>query len=153
MTRADGTFRVLGLAEGTYTIHVDLGFVKMKDPSAALASGKWSGIRAGAHDLRLVLSRAQSITGRVLGADGGPAQDAWVNAIDPEDAAGFMPVASTRSDNEGRFKLDVPAGMRVDLQANLEAKVAGTDVGEEWLATTTGVAAGATDVVLKLVKQ
>lgn len=95
-TAADGTFRLDGLAPGTYALRVEAPSLHpVVLPRVAVP-------RAGPLELRL--EPLATISGEVLGADGRPAAGAVVRAASPDHAA----EATTGAD--GRFTLSVPAG-------------------------------------------
>jgi RNA polymerase sigma factor (sigma-70 family) len=148
ITRGDGSFHIQGLDDGTYTIRVESFF----DGAEDLAIGRLSGIPAGSRDLTVLLPRAEWIAGTVLGPDGAPAADAQVQAADPgsDSAEWDWPEALARTDAQGRFRLKVRASCRV----NLTAFDAPREVDAGWEpglgAEANGIAAGASDVVLRL---
>ncbi len=92
----DGSFRLEGLAPGTYALRVEApGLHPLELPRVAVP-------RAGPLELRL--EPLATISGEVQGADGRPAAGAVVRAASPDHAAEAIAGA------DGRFTLSVPAG-------------------------------------------
>jgi hypothetical protein len=93
--------------------------------------------------------RSESISGRVLGADGAPVAGVVVTAVAPPAARGPsghdrppVPPVSARSDKDGDFRLELlEEHGRYDLTATR---------GTVAVAWRRGVAAGSTDVILRL---
>ncbi|HUS63461.1 MAG TPA: carboxypeptidase regulatory-like domain-containing protein [Kofleriaceae bacterium] len=92
VTRADGTFEVIGLRDGTYRVSVgdDRDHLKWADPEHAKEPEKPIEVkiegRRSVTGLRLVVeARDKIIRGVVVGPDGAPVPDAWVTARLPFD--------------------------------------------------------------------
>jgi protocatechuate 3,4-dioxygenase beta subunit len=117
LTGADGGYRFTALPAGTYTITASRsGFAARtvgEAPGTALVLGPAS--RLTAEDL--LLSASGTIAGRILDEDGTPFRGAVVQALEAaEGEAGraLDPVAETRSDDTGEFRLaGLPAGRYV----------------------------------------
>jgi hypothetical protein len=94
-----------------------------------------------------VLARELVITGQVLMGDGKPAYPVSVSA-EPETA--LAPFLGIMTDAEGRFRIPGLSEGRYTLSVDASARFAGREdlADAEW-EPMTGVAAGATDVVLR----
>ena len=157
---ARGEFALRGLQPGTYTLHVSGALDSVLDATSERAG--WSRsvytVDAPATNLELVLEVSDPIRGVVLGPDGEPVPACLVGARKPDGTVEF----ETWSDAEGRFRLDVPLGVIVDLVAipaesegslALHPSVRGGDGQvdlESWGARARDVAAGARGVLLRL---
>jgi protocatechuate 3,4-dioxygenase beta subunit len=151
LTRGDGSFHLQGLQPGTYTLVVDPWWsVRLDSSVKRYPSSTWRAIRAGTRDLQLHLSRPASISGMVVDASGVPVASASVQATYCGEAphAGIAD-AFAHTDQQGRFHLDVKESSCLDVEAYV-ADSSGQRVDQ--VATLTGVAAGTTDLVLRLHK-
>jgi protocatechuate 3,4-dioxygenase beta subunit len=135
VTDAAGEFRIAGLPDGTFTLHVEAAGFRPAT-LAGLASVEGTETPADA-----VLSRGLSVAGRVVDRAGRPVGRARVSASAAGAAKGAGGLGSTTSDSGGAFLLEgLPPG-----PCRLRAEAASFAP-----ATVDGVAAGATDVVLTM---
>jgi hypothetical protein len=127
-----GAFRFGGLAEGAYDL-------SMMSPPKGWSLTPRRQVPAGATDLRLIYEPASFVSGRVVDANGAPAAARVLVYID-----GVRMVALwNRTDDEGRFRIEVPPGFVGVVQAGLasDTKLEGRQ---------TDVVAGQSDVQLVL---
>ena len=138
-TGLDGTFRLEGLVPGLYVIKA-----APEPPSSLqaqdLAPLRLEGVATGRLDLVLELPPCATIRGRVLRADGSPADFCLVQIDHGESSVGGALAVAT--DAQGRFELPAAAGARVDLVA--------CDYGVGKLARARDIVAGSEGLVLAL---
>jgi protocatechuate 3,4-dioxygenase beta subunit len=106
-----GAFRIPGVPKGRYRLRFHVG----GDTGYMLVGGE--DVEAGRTDLRLLASRGESISGRVVAAETGaavPGTYVWARAKGERDAA-----ASARVDGNGRFELrGLQSGTSYDVHAD-----------------------------------
>lgn len=153
-TRADGTFRLSGLAAGRYRLEAKTAFFAGAD-GRELTDATVEAVEAGTDGVRIVLPAVAAVTGSVLEPDGAPAHDVAVRALTPDGKR----LATARVDADGRFRLALPEGAVVDLEAVRIIPLSETD----WILPeppadapppprSPGVAAGTDGVVLSFVE-
>jgi hypothetical protein len=118
ITRADGTFHLQGLREGTYSVIVEPFMPAAENSGAEFSYKVWRGVSAGSRDVSLVLPAADWIEGTIVDPDGNPAAGARVQAQAAEDESSdlYLPSSSAHSDAQGRFRIKVCASGRTNLQ-------------------------------------
>jgi RNA polymerase sigma-70 factor (ECF subfamily) len=138
-------------ADGTLTLEADAfpATVSVSPPDRGdvryLREFVW--LRPGAREATVVLRRGAVISGRVVSESGGAVQSAWVEAFD-----GARQAAAASTDADGRFALVVPVGGRFDVQASLPHAINDSAPPKRSVAELHDVAAGPTDLVLKMVR-
>ena len=99
-----GTFRILGLKEGTYTLHVQTNW----SGASQYQAKQMKGIRAGTEDVRIQLAAGYEIEGRVADDQNKPVANLQINAqriqVPGEDQV-FSGWANTSTDADGKFTL------------------------------------------------
>ena len=118
LTDTDGSFRARGLAVGTYSIVADPASLSTVNGIAGLAPNRWENVRSGAGDLRLELISADPIEGIVLDPDGSKGASCVVFAVRSGTSKESWPEFTAFTDAEGKFRMQVPRGVRVDLFAH-----------------------------------
>ncbi|MCE9635623.1 MAG: sigma-70 family RNA polymerase sigma factor [Planctomycetes bacterium] len=152
-TGVDGSFRVLGLDDGPYSVTAQ---PPQPEYNGAIAWGvaylgiRRDGVNVGTEDLDLVLPFGEKIDGVLLGADGAPLADAWIAArvaderrVDPWTRASSLPLGA-KTDSAGRFSITGLESGRYRLVQMLgadvgRAKPLALDGGEEVAAGTSGL--------------
>jgi hypothetical protein len=137
-TGEDGTFLLDSMEPGVYSLTVRAsGYADRTIPD----------INAGTGDLRVVLEKGKSITGRVLLPDGRPAPNVWVTA--QGDASG-----NDRTDEKGEFELpNLPDGSYTVRANTARAFGMGSGSSDEpsvMPAEQEGVTAGTQNLELRL---
>jgi len=139
-TEEDGTFVLESLDPGSYTLTIN---------SQEYANQSVSDVAAGTADLRIVLEKGKSISGRVLLPDGSPAANTWVTAQSGSSANG-----SDRTDEDGNFTIENLPDGEYTVRANTMGSFGfggGGDEGPSLLpAVLEGVAAGSRNLELRL---
>jgi len=141
-TDETGTFDLDQLEPGDYDITVN---------SSGYANRTLNGIAAGTADLRIVLEKGKSISGRVLLPDGSPAASIWVTAQGSENASSS---SNDRTDDDGKFAIDNLPDGTYTVRANTGGAFrfgGGGNEGPSLLpAIQEGVVAGTSNVELRL---
>jgi hypothetical protein len=141
-TDEDGSFRFEGLSPGAYTINFN---------SQEYARKEVTDVQAGTTDLRVVLEKGLSITGRVLLPNGSPADNIWVTARGENNRS-----ESDRTDTDGKFELrNLPAGtyeVTANSPSGYNFRGGGVDDDSPDLRSNSqeGVAAGAESIEIRL---
>lgn len=112
LAQPDGSFRVLGLAEGRYRVTASLSNWANDEPSPWIGTTV-DDVDAGREDLRVVLRRAAWISGRVVDAEGRGLAGIAVLAVE---AGGKDIESRTKSAQDGSFRLRVPPDSLWDLR-------------------------------------
>lgn len=140
LTDEDGAFAFESLAAGPYRIVADgraLGYAADTD-ATTVANVSDSG---GPDNLRLGLNRGGRVTGRVLGPDGAPVADAWVEAESEEH--GEISVMLNSLDRQ-----DVESEpLRTDADGNFEVSGLSMEQNYAFLVTSDGFAAAMSPIV------
>ena len=137
----DGSFRVVGLADGRYAVQVAMSHWANDELPPWLGS-EVGDVAAGREDLRLVLHRAAVITGKVVDAAGLPRKGVAVTAVGPGiDHQG----ARSLTRDDGTFRLLLLPGTVCDLRYGGSPD---PTTGKE--PEYPGVSAGTTGLVLVL---
>ncbi len=159
MTKADGTFRLEGIAPGNMTLSADAkGYEKHETNLENLERGHVD------ESFVLVLERGNAIAGTVLWPDGTPAAGAFVDAEAEESDRGWRdPRKSTfKTDSDGRFEITGldEGSYRLDARGTRKEKVTVISkiTGKEkektkrttWRAAESRVESGTSGLVLTL---
>jgi protocatechuate 3,4-dioxygenase beta subunit len=144
-TDGAGRFVVDDLSPDTYVLWVG----RANDASAAAeyVGTTVKGVRTGALDVRVEMSRGLSIEGRVIDSSGAPAPGGFVQAMGPKAnaATAALAVRGTRIGRDGTFRLAGLATGAYDLTAT-PLTASGGDASP---VRAADVQAGARDVVLR----
>ncbi|MEQ1633923.1 MAG: carboxypeptidase regulatory-like domain-containing protein, partial [Planctomycetota bacterium] len=128
----DGAFRFEGMPQGKYTIAL------VVRPKGQVLAPRFQ-VEAGTEDLRLALEAPAYVGGKVVDEEGKPVR-ANVFAHHDEVRSGST---YTLNEEDGTFRLEVPASFRGDVHASPADDSPGGTKAE-------GVVAGQTDLVLKM---
>jgi hypothetical protein len=124
-----------------------------KSAQGVLASTVLDDVVPGAHDVRVVLAVSAVLEGVVVGADGQPVAFVGVTAL----SAMREELDFAYTDEQGRFKLRVPPGEAIGLEAcptKLENEnLRKLDRASPLRGRADGVRAGVSDLVLRLVRK
>jgi len=137
---SDGTFRVLGLAQGPHAVEIVPDRWTASEETRELLPARLEDVHSGRGTLPITLRRGVAITGRILDATGGPVSRRRVAAIDPNG----QQLDSMRSRVDGTFALIVEPGAVVDIVVKTRSGEGTPDV------RAPGITAGATDLILTL---
>jgi len=148
-TGLDGSFLMNGLAEGEYTIVAEPEPIEPGE-RAETAPNRWEHVHSGARDLQLALPPSDPIEGHVTLPDGAKGAGCVVSGRRAGESSEGWAEFETLADDEGRFHLRVPRGLRVDLSARGNPLVLDAN-GSYDRAEATGIAAGTKNLELKLV--
>jgi len=110
ISQADGSFELVGLSPGTYTLEVA---PLMASSGVEFARQQLSDVAAGTSDLVVRVAVAVELTGTVVDAKGDPVVGATVKMTPVAGSASW-----TQTDGAGRFSFTPPAGARVTLRAH-----------------------------------
>jgi hypothetical protein len=133
---SSGAFRAGGLEEGRISVRLDArdqGYVPTE----------WLDVAAGARDVRLLATPGESISGFVRDAEGRPARQVSLSAID---ASGNAAGQTWVWDEEGAFELRGLRPGTYTLRAELRVEGGRRRVTQE----VAGVLTGARDVEIRL---
>ncbi|MBI1851616.1 MAG: carboxypeptidase regulatory-like domain-containing protein [Planctomycetes bacterium] len=154
-TGSDGSFRFTSVDPGRYSL---VAHPLARNASASderFAQTRRAGVEAGARDVVIAMRRAAPIEGQAVRADGAPALDVLVSAIDADSDH----VAQKITGADGRFVLDVAEGSVVTVNVRSRSNVDVSPVGppgswrQEPDATAPNVKAGTRDLVLRLTER
>lgn len=142
ISHVDGSFRLQGLKEGKYTVTAVAFYPPSENGGGDFASGWWRAVSAGTRGLTLALPVAAWIEGTVVDLEGAPIAGVRIQTEPVEDDGADVGVSewNAQSDAQGRFRVRVAAGSRVNLQAFLSGYFRGE---------AKAVAAGSRDVVVR----
>jgi protocatechuate 3,4-dioxygenase beta subunit len=108
-TAEDGSFTISGLDPGEYRVEVGTGHVEGRQDYSPL---QFPSIAAGFEGLRIEVTRGLSIAGRIVDEQGRPVPRKYVKAepvrarvLDDKSPDGAFYIRSTRTDDDGRFRL------------------------------------------------
>src|SRR5688572_18644503 len=139
-SKEEGRFQIRGLLPGKYRLQVHHFGSDESDPRDLYLPVELKDVEAGSRDLRIEMSTGSSIRGVLLDAVGAPVARTFVQARIP----GIVAAWGASTDRDGRFTLVVPANAVVELIAPGHERPPGAEV------LATGIAAGSTDVILRL---
>ncbi len=142
---ADGSFELVGLPAGEYTLRAYPLETPNPDPDAPWLPAAVEHVATDARAIEIELARGAAIRGRVLDAAGAPLPDHVVAGLASDGGAGEY----ARTDAEGRFALSVPR----DSSWTLEVR--GAPEGEGFrtvFARREGVRAGTRELELRLTR-
>jgi hypothetical protein len=141
-----GSFEILGLDQGSYTLVVQ-DFITDEDTDRFTAV--LNGVTPSEEELKIVVPRASIVRGVVLAPDGQPSPRAYVSAL-----LGSIYLNAGFCDDKGAFELAVPEGILFDVHAVTTSPSSDPrypfQVNREGLRATAASVGAGQDIVLRL---
>jgi RNA polymerase sigma factor (sigma-70 family) len=150
LCKTDGSFLLTGLDPGNYEVKVN-HWLSFSPSTRGIGMPLWEtvveNVPAGTTDLRLILPERDFINGQVLGPSGLPLFGAVITTP-IEQIGGIVLITST--DRDGFFKIAIPQGTSVNLEAH--PPVGGADGVLRFLYDEDGNRDNSFDVAINAVK-
>jgi hypothetical protein len=151
VSREDGSFCIVGVPPGHYSLHAKFGTVRMGADRVDVFVADVTDVRPGTRDLRIFMPHAGVIEGIVLDAEGRECAGVYVSALN----AHGNHLDTNDTDKKGHFRIRVGEDDVVELAATKTesrtlARGRKPEPAREWRCRLPDVRAGSRNVILRL---